>query len=109
VRDIASKLPSDIQLMNKISEAVKGNNWSADFSCYTLAAASYKLAAARDAGLSMEEAADATNDPILMRPISESGANPRYTLLGLAKHVYDSKAPPQQAFEDRLSACGKRT
>lgn len=107
-RELTMQLSSSGLLMSHIKDAADSKKWRADLLCYTLAGASYKLAEARALGISKAAAVDATNDPEFMRPLLEMGSNPRLVLMGLADHVYDSKAEPKMAFEARLSACGTR-
>lgn len=108
MQDARAKLTDVDSLIIKAARAVKEapRAQRATLPCGLVAAAAFRIAEARDLGLTWEEATALTSgEPDLAAPVRQSGADPITTYAGLARKLYAMPAPPDSHFLSEFLQC----
>lgn len=105
---LSVRLTDELELGDKILKMLKSGAWDAELPCWYMAAASYRLAEARNLRIDIENAVDLANTSFFAEPIARTGANTRYVIRGIAVQVWSNHLSPQASFDARLESCGRR-
>lgn len=108
LREARDKLTPVPDLVIKAARAVKAapKAQRANMGCGLVAAAAYRIAEARELGLSWEEATALTvTEAELMAPLRAGGADPTMLTAALAQRLYAMPAPPESHFVNDFLQC----
>lgn len=101
-RKLAQKLTGIPELQKMVSSRLDG---TAPLACLYLSAISYRLAEARDLGITRSTAIELANNEFLVTELIKNGFNSASVVRGVSSIVYDSPLSPQGSFDAQLDSC----